>query len=220
MRSLVACALVAACSGSRTVDIRPSLRFADRTSAEIQRLIAAARGAEIYAATYTLATSPGDSCPVVSIAGQTTTFQGGCTTQAGAMFDGTASLARDSADRAQFDAWTLTEPSGSTTYSGYVEWRNTPLLGAESDLTADIDGVAVRSDLTYGCHALPGCDNECTMECTPDGSGIELVGVGGALVSGTWRYNVMGNIHLVDTSITLRGADTLTTTPTGWQITQ
>ncbi len=213
-------ALLVACNGHST-DIQPTLRFADRSDAEIQRLIGAAVGFEIDTAEQTLHLNPGDPCPMETMQGTMYTFSGGCTTQSGVAIDGTASFYLAAASRyhpemnhGQWNRWTLKSAMEVDRFDGHASWMVASwAYGGEADLTVDLAGVAVRSDISYTCNPPPNCDSPaCGVDCTPEGSGVELVGVGGALVSGSW--------HLPGgTSLTLQGADTLTVTNDGYQIT-
>lgn len=218
MKRFAALVVAAACTSGHTTDIQPTLRFADHGDPEVQRLIAAARGADVIAAYASLAVTS-DPCPMTTMTGHATIFQGGCTTAGGTSYDGTATLQSDSAQHLELDAWTVTHDGHTSRFSGTADAPDTTaMLGTTANLTVDVDGVAVRSDLAYSCHALPGCDNECILQCTPEGSGVELVGDGGALVSGSWQYFAMASVHLDSEMITLRGADTLTATTDGYQI--
>jgi hypothetical protein len=171
--------------------------------------------AEIAKAAHSLTDLYNDTCPTWSTSGDITTWQGGCTSSNGVAITGTATTWRsDYILHGTFDAWTI----GNTSYSGTAVWMD-PLLARDSDLTVDIDGIAVRSNLSISCQPEPDCDNLCVVDCTPEGSGVELVGIGGALVSGTWTDVTYGDIAtLASRTVTLHGADTLIADNTGWLI--
>lgn len=67
------------------------------------------------------------------------------------------------------------------------------ILGTTADLTLTDQGIAVRSN-------------------------VDFVGAGGALVSGTWQVSVMEFAQLVQSDVTLQGADTLLVGAGTWQI--
>jgi hypothetical protein len=204
-----------ACTG-HTTDIQPTLRFRDLDVPTIVRLLDAARGAEVAKAVDTITYRDPDPCPTTSTSGDTTTYQGGCTTAKGVAITGTATITapHDQLLHGTFDAWTV----GSTTYSGTADWLD-PLLGRDADLTVDIDGIAVRADLFFNCEPEPDCSNSCLVDCTPEGSGVELVGVGGALISGTWTaFTYAARAYFDTRTLTLHGADTLIADDTGWII--
>lgn len=216
MRSALAVAAVAACGGHVT-DIQPTLQLADRSDAELARLIAAAHGGDVFAAQAQLDALSGstDPCPAIAIAGGRIEITGGCTTRGGDAIAGSATVMNpqiwdavaydfESDTVYRFDRLAL----GQVTYDGYVRISD----GAttyDADLTVGQYGVAVRSDLFYACdHTSP--------TCSLDGSGLELVGAGGVHVSGSITA------RRGQASFTLRGLDTLTATLTGdctaWQI--
>ncbi len=213
--------VLCACTGGHTTDIAPTLSFSDVGSDAIQRLIGAAQGQDIQAAVGRLYSQPGDPCPVATKQGTTTTFAGGCTTEQAVVVGGSAEVTTmaEEPDRGTWRAWTLSTSGDVERFDGRATWQVAlALLGADADLTATITGIAVRSDIAFSCDPLPGCDNECVVRCTPTGSGVELVGAGGALVSGYWDYEVMVGASLVDWNLTLQGVDTLVSTKAGYTI--
>lgn len=223
----IACALVgfAACSGGST-DIDPTLRFADLTDLEIGRLVSAASGTEGFSAQSQVLQfdfqSDQDPCPLVEedLGANTATITGGCTTADGVAIEGSASvtnplgwgdLAYDFGDdtRYQFDQFALVQAGQRMAYDGVMRTAST-YDEIDMDVTTESFGLIVRSDLYMDC-GQTSCDLE--------NSGIELVGVGGALVSGT--INVRGTS--TGGGYTLRGVDTVKVTIeqncVSWQLT-
>ena len=81
MRGL-ALLLVAACGGGGSTNVKPTLKFADRSDTEIAALINAAGGTAMFSAQAQLDQFAGttDPCPAVAVSGSTVTLTGGCTT--------------------------------------------------------------------------------------------------------------------------------------------
>lgn len=217
-RRALVCIMLAACGGGST-DIDATLVFADRTDAEIARLISAASGSDMFAAqaqvdSYSDVMEP---CPAVAITGSTVTLTGGCTTLDGVTLEGTAAVTNPTSwDQIEFvfgedtvyelTGWTSTQAGFTSSYDGVI--RVSDFQVWDSDVTVTSLGVAVRSDIHYECGS---------SACDLEGSGVELVGVGGALASGSVAITSAGNA-----SFTLRGKDRLTATISqgcvAWQI--
>ncbi len=164
-------AIVAGCSaGPHVTDIQPSLRLADRSDAEIERLIRAAFGGDASNAYTAFGSLVGtsDPCPTVTFDDDTTTIHGGCTTIAGVTIDGIATQTEKGFD---FDHLTIAQQF----YDGSVAVDGDHIIAA--DLVVDRDGISVRSDLANDYTTLPGCDNECAISVGPVGSGLELTAV-------------------------------------------
>jgi hypothetical protein len=209
VRLLTAVFVVGCGSSPHTTDIAPTLRFADRSDAEINQLICSAASNDVLEASAMVAAFEmhGATCPGVE-----GTPGGGCTTASGTTITGSVT---NHSPGIRFDALTLTNPTFVETWNGSVDFGNE--LSAASDLTVGRAGISVRADLGYTCVRLEtddGC-NVCHDTCTPEGSGVELVGAGGALVSGTWGYVARSSPHLAGPNIELVGEDTLTVEATG-----
>ena len=237
MSTLRACALLgcsslialAACGGEGgSTDVQPTLRFADRTDAELVRLIDAAGGTDLFRATGVIDqfgdTFEVEPCPTITIAGSVATVTGGCARNDGTRIEGSGAVDNpigwDQLDyRFQDDTlYTFTQfglGDGQTTqtFDGWLR-RTDGLATWDADLTASLLGVTVRSDLYIHC------TDPQHPSCAFTNSGIELVGVGGARVSGTVTASTTGGGQRID--LTLQGADRLTIHSTGtclgWQI--
>jgi hypothetical protein len=211
MRGTLVLGVLCACSGSdHTTNVKPTLRFADRSDTEIARLISAAGGTDMSAAQVEIEQfSPPrtDPCPALSVAGNTATLTGGCTTTDGMTLAGIATVQNPLGwDGTTYvynhptvytlEQYAITQASTVMTFDGYV---NYDLVNSveECDLTTTELGLTVRSDLYYKCDA--------GRSCSLEGSGLELDGAGGALVSG--GISVSNNVETA--SYTLRGVDTL-----------
>lgn len=202
--------LLAACSGSHS-NIAATLRFSDRSDADIARLISAAGGTDMFSAQGQVDGLSGstDPCPAVAIAGDTVTITGGCTTKDGIQLAGSATLTNPAAWDPQimfqygtdsvydFHQLAFTQQSFTTSYDGtfritdgFTTW--------EADLTATMLGVAVRSELYYHC-------DQSSLTCDLDGSGLELAGVGGVQVSGSVHAGSAASADFA-----LQGADRVT----------
>ncbi|MDB4957974.1 MAG: hypothetical protein JWO36_5543 [Myxococcales bacterium] len=203
--------VLAGCSTSHT-DIAATMRFSDRSDAEIARMIGAAGGNDMFGAEARVNSvadpiTP-DPCPAIAISGNTGTLTGGCTTHDGIEIQGSAIVTNPI-------GWTQIDPQygADTVYelhqlafaqSGYTQsfdgsFRITDSFSTyDANLTATQLGMSVRSQLYYHCDAG-------NSTCNLEGSGVELIGIGGAQVSGTFYVNNSGTADF-----TLVGADTLT----------
>ena len=214
--SLLLLAITTACGGGGgSTDIQSTLRFADRTDAEISRLVNAATGSEGFQAQAMVGQFEDpfepDPCPTTAISGNTITFTGGCTTTDGTMIEGTARITNpldveaieyDFGDDTiyELDGFGIVYASSNTRqhYTGtfVISGGYTEL---DMDITADTFGAVVRSDIYMDCSR---------SRCTISGSGVELVGIGGAKVSGT----VLVGSQSASASYTLKGEDTVKVT--------
>ncbi len=237
--SLVMCVLpVAACGGGGSTDIEGTLRFSDRSDVEISRLVNAASGSEGFQAqavaeSYADPFEPGDPCPARTFSGDTGTITGGCTTQEGDAIEGTITIQNPlswclvfdeaagwcdmeyegnfgAASVYTFDAFTITQSGFSRSFDGVLT-SDTFDGVIDMDITSIQLDVAVRSDI----HA----ERDGGRSVSVTGSGVELVGVGGARVDG--EINV-SDTNQTSGSFTLDGADTLKVTMEGscvsWRI--
>jgi hypothetical protein len=152
-----------------------------------------------------------DPCPAVAIAGQTVTLTGGCTTSDGVMVAGTAMATNSpSWDQVAYDyasgtsyqlaGLTLTQSGFTQSYDGRIDIADNFTV-YDADITSTMLDVTIRSDIHYECDAG---DRTCDLS----GSGIELVGAGGVVVSGGVDVNTNTQHY------TLHGVDTLTATIT------
>jgi hypothetical protein len=211
-------ALIACGGGGGSTDIEGTITFADRTDQEIARMISAAGGTEMFSAEGAVSSigdpfgSDDPTCPTRVIDGQTVTITGGCTTTDGVQIDGTAiatnPLGWDNVEYEYGDdtlyemqGLTITQNGFAMTYDGFIR-RGDNLATYDADVTVTQLGVALRSDLYYHC------SNPQNPSCNVNGSGLELVGVGGATVSGSLRADLEEGSQTAD--YTLRGTDTLT----------
>jgi hypothetical protein len=228
---------LAACGGGST-DIEGTLRFADRSDLEISRLINAASGSEGFQAqataeSYADPSEPGDPCPARSLDGNVGTITGGCTTQDGVTLEGSITIKNPLSWCLAYDesvGWCDTEFEASWsepsvyTFSGFAITQAGFRRSFDGRLTsASVDGyidmditsvqldVAVRSDIY--------AERDGSREVDINGSGIELVGVGGARVDG---HIGISSTNQTTSSFTLDGADTLEVTMEGgcirWEI--
>lgn len=206
MKTTVLVLALAACGGGST-DIEGTLVFADRSDAEIARLISAASGTDMFSAQSAIDRFSGESdpCPAIAASGDTVTLTGGCTTADGMAIEGTATVTNPTSfDQVEYSfgddtvyeltGWSLTQSSFTQAFDGNV--RIESFTTWDADVTVTQLGVEVRSDLHYDCES---------SSCDLDGSGIEMIGVGGATVSGSVQVNNSGTA-----SFRLRGEDTLT----------
>lgn len=205
--------VVGACGAGGSTDIQGTLVFAERSDAEIARIIGAAGGSDMFGAQSQLDqfgdTFEVDACPTLAVSGDTVTVTGGCTREDGTMITGSAVVVNpagwDQLDweggdsRYEFQQLTFTTENTTFSYDGFIERRDT-FSTWDADLTVASFGVTLRSDLY--CH----CENPQRPSCDLTNSGIELVGVGGALASGT--VEIDGQSQVSD--FTLRGVDRLT----------
>jgi hypothetical protein len=211
MRKLACIVVVAACGGGGSTNVKPTLKFADRSDAELSQLISAAGGTAMFSAQAQVDqfSSSTDTCPAVAVDGQTITLTGGCTTQDGVMVAGTATATNSpSWDQITYDytsgtsyqltGLALTQSGFTQSYDGRVDIADNFTV-YDGDVTSTMLDVTIRSDIHYECDAG---DRTCDLS----GSGIELVGAGGVLVSGSVDLNTNTQHY------TLHGADTLTAT--------
>ena len=209
--------MLASCGGGdrEGTDIQGTLEFAARSDAEISRIISAAGGSDMFSAQAQVDqfgdTYMPDPCPAIAVAGNSATITGGCTTADGVEIGGSAvvtnSLAWDQYEAVygedatyELHQLSFTQSGITQTYDGYIR------LGGdfrtwECDLTADTLGMPLRSDITYACGG-----NATAVTCTISGSGLELIGVGGARLSGTVRTSQTS----ATSELTLNGVDELT----------
>lgn len=209
--------VVGACGGSvgGSTDVEPTLVFADRSDAEISRLVSAATVAEGFGAQGMVSSfddpSDGDPCPAITedLAANTVTITGGCTTLDDEQIDGTATIINplgwgeleyDFRDDSIYD------------FSGFTIVRAVDIVQAwdgvfttapsfetlDLDLTSEVAGLSVRSDLFLAC-------DQGSLTCEHGESGLELLGVGGARVSGTIAVSGQS----AESSLALRGVDTV-----------
>ncbi len=210
MRVFVCLALLGACGGGGSTNVKPTLRFADRSDSEIAALINAAGGTAMFSAEAQLDQFAGttDPCPAIAVAGSTVTLTGGCTTADGVMFGGSARVTNSpswdqitydpgSDTEYELDAVSFTQNGLATSYDGRVTISGN-FTTYDADVTSNLLGIDTRSDLHYEC-------DRSSQSCDLSGSGIELIGVGGALVGGS--VTIAGGA--TSSSFTLRGADTL-----------
>lgn len=211
-----------ACTGTsgHTTDIQPTLSFATLDAATIERLVDAATGADVFGAQSAVeqySTSNG-ACPAVGVLGQTITLTGGCTDAFGVMVDGAARIDNpmswlqveyDPSQPTQytFEQLTLTQTQAATvqSYDGLLDLENSMTVYS-ADLDATLQGVKVRSDLFIECTR----EGSSQLSCRLSTSGLELVGQGGALASGTILESTLGSDLMANVS--LEGTDTLTAT--------
>jgi hypothetical protein len=199
--------LAAACGHS--TDIEASIRFADRSDAEIARLVSAATGTDAFSA-QARALAFDDpfaesDCPQVAVDGSTVTLTGGCSMVDGATVEGTAIISNafwgdiepDFGDDQvyEFSQFAVVQLGFRTSYDGIVRITSF-YTEIDADITVEMQGMTVRSDLFFDCDS-GGCDL--------DGSGVELIGAGGAHVSG--EIEVSGTRS--GGGFTLRGEDTV-----------
>jgi hypothetical protein len=209
---------VAACgSDGGSTDIKGTLVFADRTDTEIARLINAAGGTDMFSAQGTVDGFSGptaDPCPGVAVeGGDTIIVTGGCTTMDGAMLTGSARITNplgwDQVEPQfgkdtdyEFEQLSITQQGFTQTFDGFMKITDS-FSTHDADVTVTSFDMTVRSDLYYHCSQ----DGQSSVTCELSGSGIELVGTGGAVASGTLHQG-----SSVSASFTLRGADTLKVT--------
>jgi len=208
--------ILIACGGGGSTDIESTLVFADRSDAEIARLISAAGGSDMFMAQGQVDqfgdTFDNDPCPTVAVSGDTVTVTGGCTRLDGSEVQGSATITNPlgwdqleyqyGADSFyQFDQLQLIDTGWTQTFDGFVR-RSDDFTTWDADVTADTLGMVVRSDLYYHC------SNPSNPSCTLSGSGLELIGVGGARVSGKVTIDTGTQQQVSD--FTLQGADKLT----------
>ena len=207
---------LAACGGEGGgTDIESTLVFAERTDAEIVRLINAAAGTEMFAAESQFGqfgdTFEADPCPTVTVEGKVATVTSSCTRLDGTAITGSATATNpvgwdqvdyDFSEDTLYEANQLafTGDTFSQTFDGFIR-RSDGLATWDADITVFIQDVGVRSDLYYHC------TNPSSPRCALGGSGIELVGVGGARVSGAVTIDRTAGTQRSD--FTLQGSDRL-----------
>lgn len=214
-----------ACGGGGSTDIQGTIVFAERSDTEIARIINAAAGSDMFQAQAQVDqfgdTFDAEACPTIAIDGDTATVTGGCTREDGTMIVGSAVVENppgwDQIDwfggdsRYQLNGLGFITDNFTQTFDGYIERRDN-FATWDADLTVTSFDVTVRSDIYYHC------ENPSNPSCELSGSGIELAGVGGALVSGT--VEIEGQSQVSD--FTLRGVDRMTVHVAGgcvgWQI--
>lgn len=224
---LVVCALplIACGDGPGSTDIEGTLLFSDRNDTEISRLVNAASGSEGFQAqsvaeSFADPFEPGDPCPARAFSGDTGTITGGCTTLDGAVLAGTITIQNPfnwcleldeangfcdteyegnfvAASVYTFDGFTITQSGFARSFDGVLSSATTAGV-IDMDITSSQLEIAVRSDI----HA----EREGTRSVNITGSGVELIGVGGALVDGEINVN---EANATSGSFTLVGADTL-----------
>jgi hypothetical protein len=229
---------VVGCGGGST-DIDGTLRFADRSDAEISRLVSAASGSEGFQAQATAESfadpsEPDDPCPARAFSGDTGTITGGCTTQDGAAIEGSITIKNPlnwclvfdtanswcdmeyegnftAASKYTFTGFAITQSGFRRTFDGFL--TSATLDGyIDMDVTSEQLGIAVRSDIYV--------ERDDSRNVSINGSGVELVGVGGALVDG--EVSVSTTTNQTTGSFTLDGVDTVKVTMANncvsWQI--
>jgi hypothetical protein len=214
MRKLASLLVLVGCGGGGSTNVKPTLSFKDRTDAELAELINAAGGTDMFMAQSEVDQFAGstDPCPAVAASGNTITLTGGCTTQDGTTIAGTAVVTNPVAwDQVMYNysddsdyeltGFALTTGSQTMTFDGRVTISSSFTV-YDADLTSSVLGTAIRSDIHYEC-------DQGSQTCDLSGSGIELVGVGGALVSGSVKVG-----QTASASYTLKGTDTLKATVT------
>lgn len=201
------------CGAGGSTDVDPTLVFAERSDTEIARIISAAGGGDMFSAQAQVDrfgdTFDPDPCPTIVISGKTATVTGDCVRADETRINGSAVITNpvgwDQIDwtggdsRYELRQLNFTQGNTSTTYDGFIERRDT-FSTWDADLTVEAFGGTVRSDLYYHC------ENPSSPSCDLTNSGIELVGAGGALVSGT--VAIEGQSQVSD--FTLQGVDRLT----------
>jgi hypothetical protein len=109
--------------------------------------------------------------------------------------------------------FTLTRSGFTQTFDGRISLEDS-MQTYVADITVDQLGAAVRTDLYMSCSR----DGQTQVDCNIEGSGLELVGVGGVTLSGSVTATTTGQ----NASFTLHGVDTLTATISAgcvaWQI--
>jgi hypothetical protein len=191
MRTALLLGGLVACSGGPHTDIKPTLVLADRSDAEIDRIVSGAAGTDMFSAEAQVdqfsSSITADPCPGIAIAGKTVTLTGGCTTTDGIAIAGTATLGNPAAwDSVPYDysaastfdfiGLSFTQSGYTTTFDGSFEIADS-FATYTADITSETLGIALRSNLFISC-------DRGSLDCTFDGSGLELPGVGGVTISG------------------------------------
>ena len=214
MRKLACLLVVVGCGGGGSTNVKPTLSFKDRTDPELAALINAAGGTAMFTAQSEADQFAGstDPCPAVAVSGDTITLTGGCTTMDAMTIAGTAVLTNpvawdqvtynyQNASDYEFTGFSLTSGAATMTFDGRVTISSNFTV-YDADITSNLLGTNIRSDIHYEC-------DQGSQTCDLSGSGIELVGVGGALVSGSVKVG-----QAASASYTLKGTDTLKATVT------
>jgi hypothetical protein len=215
MRNLACVLLVVGCGGGGgSTNVKPTLSFKDRTDAELAELINAAGGTDMFMAQNEVDQFAGsnDPCPAVAVTGDLITLTGGCTTVDGTTVGGSATVKNpvawdqitynyQNATDYEMTGFSITSGSQTMTFDGRVTVSSNFTV-YDADVTSTVLGASIRSDLHYEC-------DQGSQTCDLSGSGIELVGVGGALVSGSAKVG-----QSASASYTLKGVDTLKATVT------
>lgn len=210
--SLAAAFGLGACGAGGSTDVDPTLVFAERSETEIARIISAAGGADMFGAQAQVDqfgdTFDADPCPAIEVSGDTATVTGGCTRADGTQVLGAAVVTNpagwDQIDwfggdsRYELHQLAFVTQGATFTYDGFIERRDN-FTTWDADLMVTSFGVTVRSDLYYHC------ENPSSPSCDLTNSGIELVGVGGALASGNVSIEGQAQVSTFD----LRGVDRL-----------
>ena len=205
--------VLGACGAGGSTDVESTLVFAERSDAEIARIISAAGGSDMFQAQSQVDqfgdTFDSDPCPSIEISGKTATVTGGCTRMDGTMIVGSAIVENpagwDQIDweggdsRYEMNGLMFVDPSYTFSFDGFIERRD--LFSTwDADVTSASLGVTVRSDLYYHC------ENPDNPSCDLTNSGIELIGVGGARVSGNVQIEGQSQVS----HFTLQGVDRMT----------
>jgi hypothetical protein len=101
----------------------------------------------------------------------------------------------------ELSALSITNSGQAMTFDGRVTISSNFTV-YDADVTSTVLGTSIRSDIHYEC-------DQGSQTCDLSGSGIELAGVGGALVSGSAKVG-----QAASASYTLQGTDTLKATVT------
>jgi hypothetical protein len=208
-----------ACGGGGSTDIEGTITFADRTDLEITRFINAAGGVEMFQAEGAVDSlgdtfDPDPNCPTIAVDGNVVTITGGCTTTEGVQIDGSASVTNPFGwDQVEYEftddtlfemhGLVITQSGFAMSYDGFIR-RSDNLATYDADITVTQQGVPMRSDLYYHC------SNPSSPRCSVSGSGLELIGVGGATLSGGLRAEIDDDTVTQTADYTLEGTDTLT----------
>jgi hypothetical protein len=152
---------------------------------------------------------PDPACPTIAIDGNRVTITGGCTTATPDMIEiqGSAVITNplgwgdleyefNSDSHYELVGFTVIQSGFRTSFDGHFTLEP-GYETIDADLTADMFQLVVRSDIYAECSR--------SAECDIGNSGLELVGVGGALVSGSIAAQGGG----ASANFTLRGVDTL-----------
>lgn len=211
------CALwfLAACGIGGSTDVEPSLRMADRSDLEINRLVSAASGSEGFQAQAQVGQFDDpfedDPCPAVveDPAANRVTVTGGCTRADGSSVEGAVEIVNplgwgeldyDFTESSvyTFDDFAIVTAGTRFGYDG-VFTIGPSYEELDMDLVTDGFGITLRSDLHMECDRT---------SCEIGNSGLELGDAGGVLVSGS--LGIAG--QSASGHFTLEGADTVRVT--------